>query len=124
MISEIETLIIQQLEDNERKKREGLRKQIKRKVDIYELILSQGYQIGYTTVCNYIRQKELSLREAYIRQIHQPGEECEFDWAEVKIKIAGQLKTILPGCFYFFIQQLSIQPLVQQAGYISIYGIP
>jgi hypothetical protein len=99
MISEIETLIIQQLEDNERKKREGLLKQIKRKVDIYELILSQGYQIGYTTVCNYIRQKELSLREAYIRQIHQPGEECEFDWAEVKIKIAGQLKNFYLAVF-------------------------
>jgi transposase len=99
MISEIETLIIQHLEDNERKKREGLRKQVKLKIDIYELILSQGYQIGYTTVCNYIRQKELSLREAYIRQVHQPGEECEFDWAEVKIKVAGQLKRLYLAVF-------------------------
>ncbi|HYX06373.1 MAG TPA: IS21 family transposase [Bacteroidales bacterium] len=99
MISEIEALIIQQLEDNERKKREGLRKQIKRKVDIHEHILSQGYQIGYTTICNYIRQKELSLREAYIRQVYQPGEECEFDWAEVKIKVAGQLKRLYLAVF-------------------------
>jgi transposase len=91
---EIEVLVIEQIKDNERKKREGLRKQIKRKIDIHEYILSKGYQIGYTTICNYIRDLEITSREAFIRQVHLPGEECEFDWAETKLKIAGELKRL------------------------------
>jgi transposase len=99
LTDEIESIIISQIEDNQRKKREGLRKQIKRKIDIHEYILSKGYHIGYTTVCNFIRQKELVLREAFIRQVYQPGEECEFDWAEVKLKIGGQQKRLYMAVF-------------------------
>lgn len=31
------------------------RKQILKKIDIYEALQSQGFAVGYTTVCNYIR---------------------------------------------------------------------
>ena len=81
LTDEIKTLIQEQVGENDRKKREGLRKQIKRKIDIHEYLLSKGHKIGYTTVCNYIREQEIMLREAFIRQVHLPGEECEFDWA-------------------------------------------
>jgi len=99
LTDEIGAIICEQLEDNERKKREGLRKQIKRKIDIHEYLSSQGYRIGYTTVCNYIRDHELSAREAFIRQTYQPGEECEFDWAEVKLQIAGEQKRLYLAVF-------------------------
>ncbi len=99
LTDEIATLIHGQLEENERKKREGQRKQIKRKIDIHEYILSQGYKIGYTTICNYIRDQEISSREAYIRQVYLPGEECEFDWAETKLKIGGEQKRLYLGVF-------------------------
>jgi transposase len=89
LTQEISALIRQQLEENELKRRTGLRKQIKRKIDIHEYLLSQGYRIGYTTVCNHIRSLGISEREAYIRQVYLPGEECEFDWAETKLKIRG-----------------------------------
>jgi transposase len=99
LTSEIEKLIIEQLEENRRKRQEGLRKQVKRKVDIWEFILSQGQQIGYTTVCNYIREKELRQCEAYIKQTYLAGEECEFDWAEVKLVISGVRKRLYLAVF-------------------------
>jgi transposase-like protein len=79
LTAEIGTIIKEQIADNERKKKEGLRKQIKRSIDIHEYLLSKGYQIGYTTVCNYIREDRLVTQEAYIKQVYLPGEECEFD---------------------------------------------
>ncbi|MFA4826630.1 MAG: IS21 family transposase [Methanoregula sp.] len=99
LTSEIENLIIEQLEENRRKRQEGLRKQIKRKIDIWEYVLSQGQQIGYTTVCNYIREKELRQCEAYIKQTYLAGEECEFDWAEVKLVIRGVRKRLYLAVF-------------------------
>jgi transposase-like protein len=96
---EIAGIIQEQLRDNERKKKEGLRKQIKLKVDIHELLLSMGHQIGYTTVCNYIRKDNAIKREAYIKQVYLPGEECEFDWGEVKLYIQGTLKRLYMAVF-------------------------
>ena len=97
--TEIATIIQEQLRDNERKKKEGLRKQIKLKVDIHEHLLSLGHQIGYTTVCNYIREDNISKREAYIKQIYLAGEECEFDWGEVRIYVQGVLKRFYMAVF-------------------------
>ena len=77
LTAEVEDMINVQLEDNQRKRQEGLRKQIKRKIDIHEHLVKEGCQIGYTTVCNYIRDKELRQQEAYIKQVYVPGEECE-----------------------------------------------
>lgn len=99
LTDEIAAIIHEQLEDNDRKKREGLRKQIKRKIDIHEYLLSQGHKIGYTTICNYIRDQEISSREAFIRQAYLPGEECEFDWAETKLKIAGEQRRLYLAVF-------------------------
>jgi hypothetical protein len=89
LTSEIEDMINAQLEDNQRKRQEGLRKQVKLKIDIHEHLLKHGFNIGYTSVCNYIRDKELRKQEAFIKQLYLPGEECEFDWAEVKLTIGG-----------------------------------
>ena len=89
LTAEIEELISQQMEENQRKRQEGLRKQVKLKIDIHAFILSQGHKIGYTTLCNYIRAKELRKQEVFIKQEYIAGEECEFDWAEVKLKIGG-----------------------------------
>jgi len=99
LTDEIEKLIMEQVNENDRKKREGLRKQIKRKIDIHEYLLSKGHQIGYTTVCNYIRNEAITAREAFIRQDHLPGEECEFDWGEVRLIIGGEQKRLYLAAF-------------------------
>ena len=81
------------LEENEQKRQQGLRKQLLKSCDIFEQINLQGFDIGYTTVCNYIRSKlgKEPSKEAFIRQQYKPGEVCEFDWGEVKLYINNDL---------------------------------
>jgi transposase len=99
LTNEISNIIGEQLEENDRKRRNGLRKQVKLKTDIHEYLLSLGYKIGYTTVCNHIRSQAISDREAFIRQVYIPGEECEFDWAETKLTISGVQRRLYLAVF-------------------------
>lgn len=78
------------LTENNRKKKEGKHKQQRKKIDIYEALQKEGFNIGYTTICNTIRNIQQESREAYIRQEYAPGEVCEFDWGEVRLTIAGK----------------------------------
>ena len=89
---EVQSAIDDLLKANKKKRCTGLHKQILKKIDILDELHSRGFQIGYTTVCNYIREREgkLSRKEAFIRQTYQPGSSCEFDWGEVKLNIAGK----------------------------------
>jgi len=98
---EVELTIDLLLKSNEQKIQQGLRKQLLKKHDIYLHLQEQGYDIGYTTVCNYVRSKEQVhvSKEAYIRQEYQPGEECEFDWGEIKLYIAGKLTRLQLAVF-------------------------
>ena len=87
------------IEKNNQKRNQGLRKQIMKKIDIHEYLLSKGYEIGYTTICNYIREKESLGKESFIKQIYKPGEVCEFDWGDVKLFIDGKLQTFNMAVF-------------------------
>ena len=81
------------LKDNELKLTSGLHKQTLKGIDILESLHAQGFDIGYTSVCNYIRSKthKQTTKEAFIRQSYQPGSVCEFDWCELKLEINGVL---------------------------------
>jgi len=76
------------LKENEDKKASGRSKQLKKKIDIYEAIASEGYDIGYTTICCAIAGIKRREKEAYIRQEYPFGKTVEFDWGEVKLTIA------------------------------------
>lgn len=89
---EIIAIIDKFLQENEAKRLDGRMKQRLKKIDIHEQILSAGYSISYTIVCDYIRTKVLQSQEAFIRQGYAEGSCCEFDWAEVKIKVDGKFK--------------------------------
>jgi transposase-like protein len=82
------------LQQNQQKKKEGKAKQQKKKIDIFEALLEEGYSFGYTTICNAIRRIQQESREAYIRQEYAPGEVCEFVWGEVKLTLRSL--SILP----------------------------
>ena len=91
---EVQSFIDSQLEANGRKVRQGMRKKILKNIDILQLLQEQGFSVGYTTVCNYIREKlgkSATPQEAFIRQQYAPGSVCEFDWGEIKLNIAGHL---------------------------------
>lgn len=84
-------LIDQCLSENRDKVNQGQRKQVLKKIDIFEKLQANGFNVGYTTVCNYIRNKcsSPSVKEAFVRQSYQPGGVCEFDWSEVKLELNG-----------------------------------
>lgn len=91
LTQDIAQLIDGYLADNETKKAAGLGKQCLKKIDIFELLQAQDFGVSYTTVCNYIRHQSLKIttKEAFIRQIYEPGSVCEFDWGEIKLCING-----------------------------------
>ena len=91
LTEEIIEIIEKCISDNEEKKKSRKQKQIMKKIDIYELLIEKGYEIGYTTVCNYIRKNTL-VKEAYIKQNYDKGDVLEFDWGEVKLVINGEEK--------------------------------
>ncbi len=95
IVSEINTC----LKKNKEKILQGLRKQIMKKIDIYDHLVKQGYSIGYTTVCNYIRHEDSLGKEAFIKQVYNPGEVSEFDWGDVKLSINGKLQTLNMAVF-------------------------
>lgn len=92
LTQEIADIIDGYLQDNELKRLEGRKKQQLRKTDIHEQLISAGYCISYTTVSEYIRIRSLQAREAFVRQGFAEGSVCEFDWAEVKIKLDGKYR--------------------------------
>ncbi|MDD5659884.1 MAG: IS21 family transposase [Actinomycetota bacterium] len=82
------------LKENQNKKASGRSKQVMKKIDIHEALISEGFDIGYTTVCCAITDIAKQSKEAFIRQEHIPGQTAEFDWGEVKL-IIGQKQAIL-----------------------------
>lgn len=92
LTQEVQAAIDLLLEQNQNKRITGLSKQQLKKIDILASLHGQGFDVGYTTVCNYIRGKETAPREreAFIRQMYEPGSSCEFDWGEVKLTISGK----------------------------------
>ena len=101
LTQEVQQEIDRLLEANDQKLREGLRKQMLKKCDILSHLHKQGFDIGYTTVCNYISQKRLKPRnkEAFIRQSYSPGEICEFDWGEIKLYINDKIVRVQLAVF-------------------------
>lgn len=98
-INEISQEVDRLLEANEEKRSRGLHKQVMKKVDILEHLQEMGYDIGYTTVCNQISKKLINRKEAFIRQVYNPGDVCEFDWGEVKLEIGGRWQTLYMAVF-------------------------
>ena len=58
LTTEIQSFIDTYLEENDRKIQQGMRKQILKKIDILQFLHEQGLEVGYTTVCNYICEKQ------------------------------------------------------------------
>lgn len=83
----------------------GLIKQCMLKQDIYELLVKKGFTGSYSAVCRFIRKvtegPNKPNREAFIRIYYNPGEHCEFDWGEVKLKIRGKNHRFYMAVFTF-----------------------
>lgn len=87
------------LTENEKKASIGQRKQQKKKVDIHEALVSAGFDVSYSTVCNTVRALTNQGAEAFIRAQYDLGDVCEFDWGDVRIFINGQLRKLQMAAF-------------------------
>jgi len=87
------------LQENEAKRLDGRMKQRLKKVDIHEKLLSAGHTIGYSIVCDYINKKTAQAQEAFIRQGYAEGSSCEFDWAEIRIRVEGESRRYYMAVF-------------------------
>ena len=87
------------LQENETKRAVGRAKQQKKKIDIHEALVGEGFDISYPTICNTIRTIERKHREAFIKQHYSLGEVCEFDWGEVKLTLDGRDTTLQLAVF-------------------------
>jgi hypothetical protein len=99
LIEEVVTIIDACLQENDAKRLDGRMKQRLKKVDIHEKILAAGHSISYSLICDYISKKTVQIQEAFIRQGYAEGSSCEFDWAEIRIKLNGKSKRLYLAVF-------------------------
>ena len=57
---------------------------------IHKLLVSQGFDIGLTTVTNRLKEKRSKKAEAFIRQEYEFGDRLEYDFGEVRLVIGGK----------------------------------
>ena len=52
------------------------------------------YQVGITTVTDYLREKRRKAAEVYIPLVYRPGDEGQLDFFEVTVEDQGQLRQV------------------------------
>ena len=74
-----------------------------KKQDIHRALIEKGFTISYSSVCKYILQRKAEKsrkpKDVFVKQYYEPGEECEFDWGEVKLRIGGKPVTFTMAVF-------------------------
>lgn len=68
IITEINELLLK----NEKNKSLGRSKQLMKKIDIHDYLVRNGYDISYSTICNYIKNT-YDKKEAFVRQEYDLG---------------------------------------------------
>lgn len=89
----------QMMKQNEQKRAQNMHKQQLKIIDMHEKLLDEGFNIGYTTVRNFVNSEEKRTKEVHIRQDPTAGREIEFDWGEVKLFIDGKLRSFSLAVF-------------------------
>lgn len=89
------------LSENAKRSLTGMRKQCLKKQDIHRALIEKGFTISYSSVCKYIQQRKAEKtrkpKDVFVKQYYDPGEECEFDWGEVKLRIGVRPVTFNDG---------------------------
>ena len=85
--------------ENKKKRSRAQHKQQMKKIDIHTLLRSEGYDIGYSSICLLVNELEGRAAESFIKQEYDYGQVCEFDWGDVKVFIDGELKKLQMAIF-------------------------
>jgi transposase len=59
---------------------------------VHRQLVEEGYEVGITTVRDYLREKQRKEAEVFIPLIHRPGDEAQVDFFEVRVEEDGQMK--------------------------------
>ncbi len=57
---------------------------------IHRQLVEEGYQVGITTVRDYLRERRRKRAEVFVPLVHRPGEEAQVDFFEVTVEEDGQ----------------------------------
>ena len=91
------------LQENTKRRQAGMRKQCLKKQDIHRALIEKGFCISYSSVCKYIQRRKAEKtkkpKDVFVKQYYEPGQECEFDWGEVKLRIGGKPVTFTMAVF-------------------------
>jgi len=61
---------------------------------VHRQLVEEGYEVGITTVRDYLREKRRKEAEVFVPLIHRPGEEAQVDFFEVSVQEDGQMKKV------------------------------
>lgn len=93
------------LKENDKRRSSGMRKQCLKRQDIHRQLMEKGYDVSYSSVCKYIARRKAERsgksKDVYIKIHREPGQECEFDWGEVKLRIRGSVTVFTMAVFAF-----------------------
>src|SRR5215216_3647565 len=56
---------------------------------IHRQLVEEGYEVGLTTVRDYLREKRRRQAEVFIPLVHRPGDEAQVDFFEVAVEEGG-----------------------------------
>jgi transposase len=59
---------------------------------IHRQLVEEGYEVGVTTVRNYLREKRRREAEVFVPLVHRPGEEAQVDFFEVTAEESGEMR--------------------------------
>jgi transposase len=74
-------------------KKLGNHKQQLTKKQIHKKLVSEGFDIGITTVTNEVNKIRKATQECFIRQEYDFGVRLEYDFGEVRLEIGGIVRT-------------------------------
>ena len=127
------------LTENQHRRMTNMRKQCVNLQGIHRDLTERGFNVSYSSVCKYVwrkkHEKSDKPKEAYIKQYYHPGEECEFDWGEVKLRINGQTTSFLMAVFalchsegrrvYLFCHQDNLAFMESHRNFFrDVHGVP
>ena len=61
---------------------------------VHAQLVTDGRDVGVTTVRAYLRQKRRAEAEVYIPLVHRPGEEAQVDFFDVTVEVAGVRRSV------------------------------
>jgi len=61
---------------------------------IHRQLVEEGYEVGLTTVRNYLREKRRRQAEVFVPLVHRPGDEAQVDFFEVTVEEGGEQRKV------------------------------